>query len=100
MPNFRLNSFTTTKHTKSYKQYTAIFLCFADCASEYIYIYIYIYILVINQLDAKNLFYNKFISCLYMFRAPCAHRQEVPEAVQYNFDLLTMSIWCSKHVEA
>ena len=35
------------------------------------------YILVINQLDAQNLFYNKFISCLYMFRAPCAHRQEV-----------------------
>jgi len=23
------------------------------------------------------LFYNKFISCLYMFLAPCAHRQEV-----------------------
>jgi len=22
------------------------------------------------------------------------------EAVQYNFDLLTMSTWCSKHVEA
>ena len=37
---------------------------------------IVIFILVINQLDAKNLFYNKFISCLYMFRAPCAHRQE------------------------
>ena len=34
-------------------------------------------ILVINQLDAQNLFYNKFISCLYMFRAPCVHRQEV-----------------------
>jgi len=33
-------------------------------------------ILVINQLDAQNLFCNKFISCLYMFRAPCAHRQE------------------------
>ena len=33
--------------------------------------------LVINQLDAQNLFYNTFISCLYMFRAPCAHRQEV-----------------------
>ena len=30
-------------------------------------------ILVINQLDAQNLFYNKFISYLYMFRAPCAH---------------------------
>ena len=25
----------------------------------------------------KILFYNKFISCLYMFRAPYAHRQEV-----------------------
>ena len=35
------------------------------------------FILIINQLDAQNLFYNKFISCLYMFRAPCAHRQEV-----------------------
>ena len=33
--------------------------------------------LVINQLDAQNLFYSKFISCLYMFRAPCANRQEV-----------------------
>ena len=30
----------------------------------------------INQLDARN-FYNEFISCLYTFRAPCAHRQEV-----------------------
>jgi len=28
-----------------------------------------IFILIINQLDAQNLFYNKFISCLYMFRA-------------------------------
>ena len=25
---------------------------------------------------AQNLFYSKFISCLYMFRAPCAYRQE------------------------
>jgi len=25
----------------------------------------------------KILFYNKFISRLYMFRAPCAHHQEV-----------------------
>ena len=29
----------------------------------------YQFILVINQLDAQNLFYNKFISCLYTFRA-------------------------------
>jgi len=35
------------------------------------------FILVINQLDAQNLFYITFISCLYMFRAPCARRQEV-----------------------
>jgi len=25
----------------------------------------------------KVLFYNKFISCLYMFQAPCAHYQEL-----------------------
>jgi len=36
----------------------------------------YIYILI-NQPDAQNLLYNKFISCLYMFRAPCADHQEV-----------------------
>ena len=40
-------------------------------------VHLSIFILVINQLDAQNLFYDKFISCLYMFRAPCAHRQEV-----------------------
>ena len=35
------------------------------------------FILVINQLDAQNLFYSKFISCLYTLRASCTHRQEV-----------------------
>ena len=40
-------------------------------------VHLSIFILVINQLDAQNLFYNKFVSCFYMFRAPCAHRQEV-----------------------
>ena len=40
-----------------------------------------IFFLVINQLDAQNLFYNKFISCLYMFRAPFAHRQEVKNCI-------------------
>ena len=43
----------------------------------YITCQLHFFILIINQLDAQNLFYNKFISCLYMFRAPCAHRQEV-----------------------
>jgi len=36
-----------------------------------------IFILVINQLDAQNLSYKKFIPCLYIFRALCSHRQEV-----------------------
>ena len=40
-----------------------------------------LFILVINQLDAQNLFYNTFISRLYMFRAPCAHRQEVKNCI-------------------
>ena len=31
-------------------------------------VHLSIFILVINQLDARNLFYSKFISCLYMFR--------------------------------
>ena len=37
----------------------------------------HLFIAVIIQLHAQNLFYNKFISCLYIFRATCAHRQEV-----------------------
>ena len=40
-------------------------------------VHLSIFILVINQLDAQNLFCNKLISYLYMFRAPCAHRQKV-----------------------
>ena len=56
----------------------------------YIYMYVCMYthththththtqkIYSVPHIDALNLFYNKFISCLYMFRAPCAHRQEV-----------------------
>ena len=34
-------------------------------------------ILVINLIIAENLFYNMFILLLYMFRALCAHHQEV-----------------------
>jgi len=39
------------------------------------------FILLINKLDAQNLIYNKFISCLYMFRAPCTHRQEIKNCI-------------------
>ena len=44
-------------------------------------VHLSIFILVIIQLDAQNLFNNKFISCLYLFRAPCAHRQEVKNCI-------------------
>ena len=37
------------------------------------------FILVINQLDAQNLFYNKFISWLYMFRAHGARNMQSHE---------------------
>jgi len=33
--------------------------------------------LAINQLNAQNLLFNKFITRLYMFPALCAHHQEV-----------------------
>ena len=48
-------------------------------------VHLSIFISVINQLDARIFFYNKFISCLYMFRAPCAHHQEVK--------ILLYSLW-------
>ena len=46
-------------------------------------VHLSIFISVINQLDALNFFYNKFIIRLYMFRAPCAYRQEV-KIVSYS----------------
>ena len=47
------------------------------CKSKAVPVHAWTFILVVNQTDAQNLFYNKFISCLYMFRASYAHRQEV-----------------------
>jgi len=62
----------------------------------------------------KFLFYNKFIIFLYMFRALCAHHQEVkivlysiwcqhscrwPSGGQLEPEHLMMSTQCSKHVE-
>ena len=44
-----------------------------------------IFFLVINLLDEQNLPYSKFISCLYMFGAPCAQRHEVK--------ILLYSLW-------
>ena len=42
-------------------------------------------ILVISQLNAQILFFNKFIICLYMFRALCAHHQEVKIVLYSNW---------------
>ena len=50
-----------------------------------------IFILVINQPDVQNFFYDKFSSYIYMF---------IRKSKLCYFDLLTMSTWCSKHVEA
>ena len=68
------------------------------------------FILVINQLDAQNLFYNKFISCLYMFRAPPIGGRPVQGTATYRCDDTRgciIQFWppddehmCSKHVEA
>jgi len=51
-----------------------------------------IFILVIFQLDAQNLFSNKFISCLYVFQAPYAHHQEV-KIVLYSLWYLYTYKW-------
>ena len=62
----------------------------------------------------KFLFYNKFIVFLYMFRALCAHHQEVKivlysiwyrqtcrwSSYVYYTPLHVSSTQCSKHVEA
>jgi len=47
-------------------------------------------IIVINQLDAQILFYNKFIIHFYMFQTLCAHHQEVK--------IVLYSIWY-RHTE-
>ena len=47
-------------------------------------------ILVINEPNAKSLVLNKFIICLYMFRAWCSHHQEVK--------IVLYSIWYHKPV--
>ena len=37
-------------------------------------VHLSIFMLLINKLDARKVFYNKFISCLYMFRAHGARK--------------------------
>jgi len=73
--------------------------------SRYVKTQLSLFISVINQLDAQNFWsYNKFISCLYMLRAHVLIIRKskftligvmIPEAVQYNFNLLMMMITVS-----
>jgi len=53
-----------------------------------------ILLLVINNLMHKMLFYLKFIICLYMFSALCAHHQEV-KIVLYSIWYHHTSRWPS-----
>jgi len=48
-------------------------------------VHLSIFILVINQLDAQNLFYNKFISMPVLVSSTCAHHQEAK--------IILYSIW-------
>ena len=60
--------------------HTPISFMYYTCCIDFdvlLTVHLSIFILVIDQVDAQNLFYSKFISYLYVFRAPCAHRQEV-----------------------
>ena len=73
--------FDTTRVTVNSSSFLKPARCQCKCISLIVmfcwpWISVY-FILIINQLDAQNLFYNKFVSCLYMFRKPRAHRKEV-----------------------
>ena len=81
-------------------------------------VYLSIFILVINQHDAQIFCFTiSFISFLYMFRAPCAHHQDVKivlYSIWYHHTYTcddnrgcVMQFWppddehmCSKHVQA
>ena len=71
-------SFMAEKGQRRYSKYLVVgYKKYSSSFDVFLTVHLSIFILVIKQLDAQNLFYNKFISCPYMFRAPCAHRQEV-----------------------
>jgi len=68
----------------------------------------YLFILVINQLDAENfcftisLFHAStcFEHLVIIIRRSKLYYTASGIITKYNFDLLMMSTWCSKHVEA
>ena len=81
-------SISLSDMTQKHVPFVTVLCCnvqslFGRCRNYFVYInilltvHLNLFILVINLLDAQNLYYNKFISCLKIFRAPCAHRHEV-----------------------
>ena len=81
-----------SKHKRCKQQIIICLLSFTKIGDRSIVLFYFF--LVTNQLDAQNLFYNKFISCLYMFPAPCAYRQEV-KIVLYSIWYHHTSRWPS-----
>jgi len=54
-------------------------------------VYAHILILVINQIDAQNFVFNKFISCLHMFRAHVLIIRR--SKLYYTASVLRVPIW-------
>ena len=76
------------------KKRSLLNVAFKDMSSFYpLLLVLYFFILILTNFCSK--FYNEFISCLYIFRAPCAHRQEVKillHSIWYHHTE-TVSVW-------
>ena len=72
-----MTHFQTVNWPLVWDPYLMIFtvLCLLSTWTRTVFVFVtelkkvFVFILVINQIVAQNFFYNKFISCLYMFRA-------------------------------
>ena len=75
----------TIQKTSTHIQTLSSIHCQVDMSENFdvlLTVHLSIFISVINQLYAQNFCFTiSFISCLYMFRAPCAHHQEVKIAL-------------------
>jgi len=76
-----LCTFHLSSHPVSHRRHVCVYWPINNTWYYFFYVlltvHLSIFMLVINQLDAQNLFYNKFVSYLYMFREPCSHHQGV-----------------------
>ena len=59
-------SFMAEKGQRRYSKYLVVgYKKYSSSFDVFLTVHLSIFILVIKQLDAQNLFYNKFISCLW-----------------------------------